>query len=168
MTGDRPNVERGSAPTPNPADRPNVERGSAPTPNPTDYTKPLPEISAESKPFWDACARHELLVQTCRACGSVQYYPRGVCATCWSPDVAWTPSSGRGRVYTFTVTHRTQARGFRDDLPYVLAWIELEEGVQVMSNIVGVDPVKVAIGMQVKVTFEDVKDGLSIPKFTGR
>ena len=149
-------------------DRPNVERGSAPTPNPTDYTKPLPEISAESKPFWDACARHELLVQTCRACGSVQYYPRGVCATCWSPDVAWTPSSGRGRVYTFTVTHRTQARGFRDDLPYVLAWIELEEGVQVMSNIVGVDPVKVAIGMQVKVTFEDVKDGLSIPKFTGR
>jgi len=144
MTGDRPNVERGSAPTPNPTDRPNVERGSAPTPNPTDYTKPLPEISAESKPFWDACARHELL------------------------DVAWTPSSGRGRVYTFTVTHRTQARGFRDDLPYVLAWIELEEGVQVMSNIVGVDPVKVAIGMPVKVTFEDVKDGLSIPKFTGR
>src|SRR5207248_727782 len=76
MTGDRPNVERGSAPTPNPTDRPNVERGSAltpnptdrpnvergsaPTPNPTDYTKPLPEISAESKPFWDACARHEL------------------------------------------------------------------------------------------------------------
>src|SRR5439155_6651855 len=100
--------------------------------------------------------------------GSVQYYPRGVCATCWSPDVAWTPSPGRGRVYTFTVTHRTQARGFRDDLPYVLAWIELEEGVQVMSNIVGVDPVKVAIGMPVKVTFEDVKDGLSIPKFTGR
>jgi len=76
------------------------------------------------------------------------------------------PSSGRGRVYTFTVTHRTQARGFRDDLPYVLAWIELDEGVQAMSNIVGVDPAKISIGMPVRVTFDDVQEGLSIPKFT--
>src|SRR5438876_438099 len=131
-----------------------------------DYAKPLPEITAESKPFWDACARHELLVQKCRACGTVQYYPRGVCAACWSADVEWTPSAGRGRVYTFTVTYRTQARGFRDELPYVLAWIELEEGVQVMSNIVAVDPAKVAVGLPVRVTFDDVKEGLSIPKFT--
>ena len=78
----------------------------------------------------------------------------------------WKPSTGRGRVYTFTVTHRTQARGFRDELPYVLAWIELEEDVQVMSNIVGVDPARITIGMPLKVIFEDVKEGLSIPKFT--
>ena len=149
-------------------DRPTVERGSAPTANPkmAEYTKPLPEITAESKPFWDACARHQLLVQTCRECGAVQYYPRGVCAACWSPDVEWTPSAGRGRVYTFTVTHRTQARGFRDELPYVLAWITLDEGVQVMSNIVGVDLATIKIGMPVHVTFDDVKEGLSIPKFT--
>jgi hypothetical protein len=131
-----------------------------------EYAKPLPEITSESKPFWDACARHELLVQRCGACGTVQYYPRGVCAACWSDALQWKPASGRGRVYTFTVTHRTQARGFRDELPYVLAWIELEEGVQVMSNIVGVDPATVKIGMPVKVTFDDVKEGLSIPKFT--
>jgi uncharacterized OB-fold protein len=131
-----------------------------------EYTKPLPEITAESKPFWDACARHEFLVQRCAACGRVQHYPRGVCTNCWSDQLQWKPSPGRGRVYTFTVTHRTQARGFRDDLPYVLAWVELDEGVQVMTNIVGVDPAKVAIGMPVKVTFEDVKEGLSIPKFT--
>ena len=150
------------------ADRPTVERGSAPTANPkmAEYAKPLPEITAESKPFWDACARHQLLVQTCHECGAVQYYPRGVCAACWSPDVEWTPSAGRGRVYTFTVTHRTQARGFRDELPYVLAWITLDEGVQVMSNIVGVDPATIKIGMPVRVTFDDVKEGLSIPKFT--
>jgi uncharacterized OB-fold protein len=131
-----------------------------------EYAKPLPEITAESKPFWDACARHEFLVQRCAACGHVQHYPRGVCTNCWSDQLQWKPSLGRGRVYTFTVTHRTQARGFRDELPYVLAWIELDEGVQVMSNIVGVDTAKVAIGMPVKVTFEDVKEGLSIPKFT--
>ena len=52
-----------------------------------EYAKPLPDITAESKPFWDACARHELLVQTCRACGNVQYYPRGVCAACWSAEI---------------------------------------------------------------------------------
>ncbi len=131
-----------------------------------EYSKPLPEITAESKPFWDACARHQFLVQKCPACGTVQYYPRSVCAACWSPDVDWVPSAGRGRVYTFTVTHRTQARGFRDELPYVLAWIELDEGVQVMSNIVGVDVAKVSIGMPVRVTFDDVKEGFSIPKFT--
>jgi hypothetical protein len=147
-------------------DRPNVERGNAPTAKPKDYAKPLPEITAESKPFWDACARHEFLVQRCAACGTVQHYPRGVCAACWSDSLQWKPSAGRGRVYTFTVTHRTQARGFRDELPYVLAWIELDEGVQVMSNIVGVDPAKVVIGLPVKVTFEDVNEGLSIPKFT--
>src|SRR5438046_3775251 len=129
MTGDRPNVERGSAPTPSPTDRPNVERGSAPTPNPTDYTKPLPEISAESKPFWDACARHELLVQTCRACGSVQYYPGGVRATYCSPDVARAPGSGRGRVYKFPATHGARARGVHVAAPYVLAWLEEVDGV---------------------------------------
>ena len=56
-----------------------------------EYAKPLPDITAESKPFWDACARHELLVQTCRACGNVQYYPRGVCAACWSAEIDWRP-----------------------------------------------------------------------------
>ncbi len=132
-----------------------------------EYAKPLPEITAESRPFWDAAARHEFMIQRCAACGTVQFYPRGVCAACWSDTLQWKSSPGRGRVYTFTVTHRTQARGFRDEVPYVLAWIELEEGVQVMSNIVGVDPAAVRIGMPVRVTFDDVKEGLAIPKFTG-
>src|SRR2546429_8048443 len=106
------------------------------------------------------------MVHPCRACVKSQFYPRVCWAACWSGEVEGTPSRGRGLVYTFTVTHRTQARGFRDELPYVLAWIELDEGVQVMSNIVGVDPAKVSIGMPVRVTFDDVKEGLSIPKVT--
>jgi uncharacterized OB-fold protein len=131
-----------------------------------DYVKPLPEITAESRPFWEGCRRHELLLGRCRSCGAVQHYPRGVCARCWRDSIEWITSSGRGTVYTFTVTHRTQARGFRDELPYVLAWIELDEGVQVMSNIVGCDPAAVSIGMPVKVTFEDVNAEVSIPRFT--
>jgi uncharacterized OB-fold protein len=68
-------------------------------------------------------------------------------------------------VYTFTVIHRSQARGFKDEVPYVLAWVELEEGVQVLTNLVGCDPARVAIGMAVEATFEDVNPDVSIPRF---
>lgn len=131
-----------------------------------DAAKPRPEITAESRPFWEGCARHALLVQRCRGCGARQHYPRGVCAHCWSDDLEWQPASGRGRVYTFTVVHRSQARGFRDEVPFVIAWVELEEGVQLLTNLVGCDPARVAIGQEVRVTFEDVGPGLSIPRFT--
>jgi uncharacterized OB-fold protein len=130
------------------------------------YAKPLPEITAESRPFWEGCQRHQLLLQRCRACGARQHYPRGICAACWSDDLEWLPSSGRGIVYSFTVTYRTQARGFRDELPYVLALVELEEGVLVLTNIVGGTPEQLAIGMPVRVTFEDVNADVSIPRFT--
>jgi len=131
-----------------------------------EYQKPLPTITAESRPFWEGCARRQLLVQRCRACGARQHYPRGICASCWSNDLEWQASSGRGTVYTFTVTHRTQARGFKDEVPYVVAWVELEEGVQLLTNVVGCDPSRVAIGMPVQVTFEEAAPGVSIPHFT--
>lgn len=129
------------------------------------YGGPLPEITAESRPFWDGCRRHELLVQRCRACGTFQHYPRGVCARCWGADLEWRPSAGRGTVYTFTVVHRSQAPGFKERLPYVLAYVELEEGVQVLTNLVGCAPGDVAIGMPVRVTFEDVTPEVSLPRF---
>jgi uncharacterized OB-fold protein len=127
--------------------------------------KPLPEITEESRPFWEACRRHQLLIQRCRACGARQYYPRGICAHCWGPDLEWEPSAGRGTVYTFTVVHRSQAPGFKDSLPYVLAYVELEEGVQVLTNLVGCDPATARIGLPVRVTFEDVSPEVSIPRF---
>ena len=130
-----------------------------------EYKKPLPEITPESRPFWEGCKRHQFLLQHCRACGALQHYPRGVCASCCGADLEWQPSLGRGTVYTFTVTHRSQARGFKEEVPYVLAWVELEEGVQVMTTIVGCDPARVTIGMAVEVTFEDVNAEVSIPRF---
>jgi uncharacterized OB-fold protein len=130
-----------------------------------EYRKPLPEITLESRPFWEGCKRHVLLVQRCRGCGALQHYPRGICASCWGTDLEWRSSSGRGTVHTYTVTHRSQARGFRDELPYVLAYVELDEGVQLITNIVGCDPDRLAIGMPVEVTFEDVTPEISIPRF---
>lgn len=129
------------------------------------YKKPLPRIDAESKGFWEACQRHELYVQQCRACGARRYYPRALCPTCLSDDTDWVLSSGRGTVYTYTVTYQNQAAGFRDELPYVLAYVELTDGVRMLTNIVGCDPKGVTIGMPVEVTFEDVTPEVTLPKF---
>jgi uncharacterized OB-fold protein len=129
------------------------------------YAKALPRIDEESKGFWEACQRHELYVQQCRACGARRYYPRAVCPTCLSSDTAWVLSSGRGTVYTYTVTYQNQAPGFRDELPYVLAYVELDEGVRLLTNIVGCAPEDVRIGMPVAVTFDDVTPEVTLPKF---
>ena len=129
------------------------------------YKKPLPRIDEESKGFWEACQRHELYVQQCGACGAYRHYPRAVCPACLSSDTRWVQSSGRGTVYTFTVTYQNLAPGFRESLPYVLAYVELDEGVRLLTNIIGCAPEAVTIGMPVEVTFEDVTPEVTLPKF---
>jgi uncharacterized OB-fold protein len=129
------------------------------------YTKPLPRVDEESKGFWEACQRHELYLQRCGGCGALRYYPRALCPRCLSDATEWVLSSGRGTVYTYTVTHQNQAPGFRETLPYVLAYVELDEGVRMLTNIVGCDPNIVKIGMPVEVAFEDVTPEATLPKF---
>jgi hypothetical protein len=132
------------------------------------YKKPIPRVDEESKGYWEACRRHELRIQRCRACGKLRYYPRAVCPSCLSSEVEWVRASGRGKVYTFTVTYQNQAPGFRDELPYVLAYVTLDEGVQMLTNIVGCPVDQVKIDMPVEVTFEDVNEELAIPRFKPR
>jgi hypothetical protein len=132
---------------------------------PKKYRKPLPRIDQESKGFWEAGRRHELYVQRCRSCAALRYYPRALCPACLSADTEWMLSSGKGSVYTYTVTYQNQAAGFRDELPYVLAYVELEEGVRLLTNIVGCSPESVRIGMPVQVRFDDVSTEVSLPKF---
>lgn len=129
------------------------------------YSKPLPRIDEESKGFWEACQRHELYIQRCGACRSYRYYPRAVCPGCLSSDTEWVRSSSRGTVYTFTVTYQNQTPGFRDELPYVLAYVELEEGVRLLTNVIGCLPEDVRIGMPVEVDFEDATAEVTLPKF---
>jgi uncharacterized protein len=129
------------------------------------YKKPIPRIDEETRGYWEACRRHELVLQRCGACGTLRYHPRAVCPECLSSEVRWERMSGRGTVYTFTVTHQNQAPGFREELPYVLAYVTLDEGPQMLTNVVGCPPDQVKIGMPVEVTFEDVNDELAIPRF---
>ncbi|MBI2963376.1 MAG: Zn-ribbon domain-containing OB-fold protein [Deltaproteobacteria bacterium] len=130
-----------------------------------DYKKPLPRIDEENRWFWEACARHELVLQRCGGCGELRFYPRGLCPACLSSSVEYVRSSGRGRIHTFTVTYQSQAPGFRDELPYVMAYVDLDEGPRVLSNVVHTPPEEVKIGMAVEVVFEDVDEDLAIPRF---
>jgi uncharacterized OB-fold protein len=129
------------------------------------YRKPLPRIDEESRGYWEALARHEIYLQRCRDCGVLRYYPRALCPECLSSSVTWVRARGAGTVYSFTVTHQNQAPGFREELPYVLAVVELAEGVRVMTNVVGCPPDRVRIGMAVEAVFEDVTPEVTLLKF---
>lgn len=129
------------------------------------YKKPLPRLDEETRGYWEALARHELVFQRCGQCGTQRFYARAVCPVCLSSAVTWIRASGRGTVYSFTVTHQNQAPGFREELPYVLAVVELEEGLRMMTNVVGCAPDAVRIGMPVEVVFEDVAPDTTLGKF---
>lgn len=126
---------------------------------------PKPYSDWETRAFWEGVRRHEILLQRCADCSAVQHRPRAICATCLSSRVALFEASGRGRVHTFTVTHQNQAPAFRGAVPYVLAYVDLEEGVRLLSNIVDCKPGDVEIGMDVVVDFVDLDDETAVPRF---
>jgi len=130
----------------------------------TDYKKPLPYIHDETRTYWEGAKNHELLVRKCRVCGAYHYYPRDLCPSCFSFDVDWVRASGRGIVYSFTVCHRP-ARGFEEDVPYNIAIIELEEGIRMMSTVVGCPNADIRIGMPVEVVFDDLTADVTLPRF---
>jgi|TARA_Y100001934_G_scaffold102343_1_gene125895 uncharacterized OB-fold protein len=126
---------------------------------------PLPRPYQDTAEYWAAARDHHFVIQQCNSCGNYQFYPRGVCSHCLSSDLKWQEASGKGTVYSFSVNHRAPHPGFADDLPFVLAIVELEEGPRMMTNIVGCDPESVTIGMAVTVCFADVTDEVTLPKF---
>ena len=130
-----------------------------------EWTKPLPTVVGETRPYWESCRRGDLVIQRCEKCGQYQFYPRGICANCWSTDISWVKSSGRGTVWTYTVTYQNRTQGFAQEVPYVLALVELEEGVRMFSNIVECNPRDVTVGMPVEVTFVQATDRISVPFF---
>lgn len=139
------------------------------------YSKPAADW--ETRAFWEGTGRHELVLQRCRGCQTVQFRPRALCAGCLSDDIEHFIATGRGTVYTFTVTYQNQLPAFREACPYVLAYVQLEEGPQLMTNIVGCDPETVEIGMPVVVDFAEleidpvrdaargIEGGAAIPRF---
>lgn len=127
--------------------------------------RPLPEPTGDTQPFWQACKKETLTAQRCGQCGRLQFYPRRYCTTCLSDRLDWTVLSGRGTVYSHSTVYRALSPAFQGDIPYIVAVVALEEGIRMISQIVGCTPDSVAVGMAVDVTFDHVSHEIALPKF---
>jgi uncharacterized OB-fold protein len=127
---------------------------------------PLPQRDAASQPFWAGCAERRLLVQRCRACGTFQSPPRLHCRTCRAGELDWRESAGRGHVYTYTIAHHPASPPLRDQVPYVIVVVKLDDcgGVLLVSNLVGADAANVAVDRPVRLRWDD-DAGMWLPRF---
>lgn len=130
----------------------------------SDLPKRTPVVDAESRPYFEAAAEGRLSLPRCDDCGFVIFYPRDHCPSCHSHRTRWVDLSGEGTLYSFSVVHRAPGR-WREATPYAVAYVELEEGPRILTNIVDCDPLSLEIGMRVRARFVEVDDGLAIVRF---
>jgi uncharacterized OB-fold protein len=129
-----------------------------------EYKKQLPLISIADKPFWDAARRHELMAYQCQNCGT--YYSLVVeCVNCSAPKMEWVKVSGKGKVFTYTIYHQLYNPAWKDDIPYNAAWVQLDEGPLMVCNIVDVENEDIYVDMPVVVTYDDITEEVTLPKF---
>ena len=120
---------------------------------------PAPIADSFTAPFWQAAAEGVLMIRRCTSCGEAHWYPRPFCPHCGGSEVDWEPASGRGTVYSFTVTRKA------GPVPYVLAYVTLDEGVTMLSNLVDAEMEALHIGQRVCVTFREAEGGGAVPMF---
>ena len=131
----------------------------------TTPSRPLPSLAEpDTRPFWEATKTHELRYQLCDDCGGIVFHPRRHCTHCLSLNLSWKTSKGVGTIYTFSIVRQSYHPAFRASVPYVIAWIDLDEGFRMLSNVVGVDAAAVRVGQRVRVEWED-HDAVSLPLF---
>ena len=121
-------------------------------------TYPPVVTQPENAPFWEAARNGQLLLKHCRACGKVHYYPRPLCPLCLSDQTEWLPASGEGSIHTFSVMRRVKE-------PYAIAYVDLAEGVTMLTNIVDCDLDALRIGQPVRLCWRTAEDGTPIPVF---
>ena len=124
----------------------------------------LADPTETSQPFWDATSRNELRIQRCRDCERWVFYPRELCPGCFGAALSWEVVEGTGEIHTYSVVHRAAVPEYEQDAPYVLAIVELDEGVRLMANILDCEGDDVSIGERVRVVFED-RNGRQLPQF---
>ena len=120
---------------------------------------PAPRVLPETQAFWTAADEGRLVIKKCTACGEVHHYPRDVCPHCLSTHTTWLQAAGTGTVYSFSTMGKAEAA-------YTLAFVTLDEGVTLMTNLVDCDPKTLAIGQRVKVVFKPSDGGHAVPMFT--
>jgi hypothetical protein len=127
--------------------------------------KPKPRPAPESLPYWQAARDHRLALPKCEDCQKFWFPPSRTCPHCLSTNFSFQNVSGKGKIFSFVTFHRVYRPAFTNDVPYVVALIELDEGPRLLSNIMGVTHDHVKCEMRVEVVFDDYDDDISIPKF---
>jgi uncharacterized protein len=128
---------------------------------------PLPASNPETAEFWAATTEGRLLVRRCQDCGHLIWYPRAICPECSSLATDWFEVSGRGSVYSYTVNYRGEG-AYQGSPPFVLAYVELDEGPRLLTNIVEAGAADLAVGLPVEVVFHDTGQGAFLPRFRPR
>ncbi|MFC6283807.1 MULTISPECIES: Zn-ribbon domain-containing OB-fold protein [Polaromonas] len=132
----------------------------------TTYDKPLPVEDPDSATFWAGCRNKQLLFQRCTKCRTMRYPARPFCANCQSAEFEMIESPGKGQLYSWIVVrHPVPKEVYAGEVPYIVALIDMDEGVRVASNIVGCKPEDVRAGMALQVEFEQVTPEVTLPKF---
>ncbi|MEW6128459.1 MAG: OB-fold domain-containing protein [Acidobacteriota bacterium] len=124
--------------------------------------EPVEELN---KQYWSHCAAKRLCFQRCNDCGGWRHIPRPICAECGSTDWEWTASCGRGKVFSWTVTHAPLHMAFASQVPYAVIIVELEEGVRMLSGLKNCPVDEVELDMPVEVVFESLNETAAIPFF---
>ena len=124
---------------------------------------PHPFPSVVSQPYWDGCARGELLFQRCGECGGITHTPAMICSHCCARALSWERSAGTGSIYSWTTVWRPQTPAFT--VPYTAVIVELDEGWKMLSNLVGCEPDEPEVGMRVQVEFHPITGGITLPYF---
>jgi len=123
-----------------------------------DMTKPVPVTQPWSEKFWEGTKQGKLLIQCCNDCQSKIFYPRKFCPECWSANLSWMEASGKAKIYTFSTAYANVEPKFMDELPYTIAYVDLDEGVRMMTRIVDCKPEDIKFDMEVEVVFRERGD----------
>ena len=118
-----------------------------------------------SRFFWEGCRDGELRIPHCRACGNTWFYPTPRCTKCLKPAGEWIVASGDASLYSFTTVTRPLHKALADSVPYIVAVVELREGIRMMTNLRNVTEETAKIGMSLTVTFETLASGWALPCF---
>ncbi|MBY0331255.1 MAG: OB-fold domain-containing protein [Acetobacteraceae bacterium] len=129
----------------------------------TETPKPLPEISAETRPYWDGLAAGRLLLQRCTGCGAIRHYPRPLCPACHSFEHDWVEAAGTATVHSWTVAHHPFHPAWRGAPPFTLVTADLPEGVRILAPLHGAGPEALRIGAPLRIGIEDNGQGLCLP-----
>jgi uncharacterized OB-fold protein len=126
---------------------------------------PLPLADHDTKPFWDGCNEGRFLLPRCAGCGTYRWVPGPMCPECQSCETDWIEWSGIATVYSWVVVHHPALPELVDHVPYVIALIELREGIRVLGNVAGCAPEDMRVDLQVELFFEEVAEGERLPNF---